>query len=42
MSNLGNEIGPKRLELLHEMLPAAKVMAFLLHPANPIAERETN
>ena len=42
VSNLGNEIGPKRLELLHEMLPAAKVMAFLLHPANPIAERETN
>ena len=26
------EVGPKRLELLHELLPTAKVMALLLNP----------
>jgi len=41
-TNLGVEAGPKRLELLHELLPAAKVMAFLIHPANPGAESQTN
>jgi putative ABC transport system substrate-binding protein len=29
------EIAPKRLELLHELLPAARVMAFLVDPSNP-------
>src|SRR5215470_5627275 len=29
------EIGPKRLQLLHELLPAAGVMALLVNPANP-------
>jgi putative ABC transport system substrate-binding protein len=41
-TNLGVEAGPKRLELLHELLPTAKVMAFLIHPANPGAESQTN
>jgi putative tryptophan/tyrosine transport system substrate-binding protein len=41
-TNLGVEVGPKRLELLHELLPAAKVIAFLIHPANPGAESQTN
>ena len=41
-TNLGVEAGPKRLELLHELLPAAKVMAFLIHPANPGAESQTS
>jgi putative ABC transport system substrate-binding protein len=37
------EIAPKRLELLHELLPAARVMAFLIDPSNPaIAETTTN
>ena len=32
VSSLIIEIGPKRLELLHELLPTAKVMACLLNP----------
>jgi putative tryptophan/tyrosine transport system substrate-binding protein len=41
-TNLGVEVGPKRLELLRELLPAAQVMAFLVHPANPDAESQIN
>ena len=29
------EIAPKRLELLHELTPATRVMALLVNPANP-------
>jgi putative ABC transport system substrate-binding protein len=29
------EVAPKRLELLHELLPAARVMAFLVDPSDP-------
>jgi ABC-type uncharacterized transport system substrate-binding protein len=29
------EVGPKRLELLHELLPAARVLAFLVDPSDP-------
>ena len=32
VSTLVVEVGPKRLELLHELLPTAKVMALLLNP----------
>ena len=36
------EITPKRLELLHELLPTASVMALLVNPTNPtIAEANT-
>ena len=35
------EVAPKRLELLHELLPTASVMALLVNPANP-ALAETN
>jgi putative tryptophan/tyrosine transport system substrate-binding protein len=35
------EIAPKRLELLHQLLPTANVMALLINPANPILRRPT-
>ena len=34
MTNLFVEVAPKRLELLHELLPTAKVMALLVNPAD--------
>lgn len=38
VSQLNVEVGPKRLELAHELLPAAKVVALLVNPANPQGE----
>jgi putative ABC transport system substrate-binding protein len=35
------EIAPKRLELLHEVLPAARVMALLVDPSNPAVAKTT-
>ncbi len=35
------EMAPKRLELLHELLPAARVLALLVNPAGPLAEPQT-
>ena len=36
-------IGSKRLELLHELVPTARVMALLVNPANPtLAENNSN
>ena len=32
---LNDEIAPKRLELLHDFIPAAKSIALLVNPANP-------
>jgi putative ABC transport system substrate-binding protein len=37
-TQLNVEIGPKRLELMHELLPAATTMALLVNPTNPVAE----
>ena len=37
VSSLGEEEGPKRLELLHELLPTARVMALLVNPVEPLA-----
>jgi putative ABC transport system substrate-binding protein len=33
------ELGPKRLELLHELVPTASVIALLDNPNNPVADR---
>jgi putative ABC transport system substrate-binding protein len=33
---LNVEVAPKRLELLHEFIPAAKSIALLVNPANPV------
>ena len=37
VSRLSFVLGPKRLELLHELVPKATVIAFLVNPANPVA-----
>jgi putative tryptophan/tyrosine transport system substrate-binding protein len=40
-TSLAIELGPKRLEAMHELLPAAKVFALLLNPDHPNAETES-
>jgi putative ABC transport system substrate-binding protein len=35
------ELGPKRLELLHEVVPAATTLALLVNPTNPNAETQS-
>ena len=35
VTQLNVEVAPKRLELLHELLPTATVVALLVNPANP-------
>jgi putative ABC transport system substrate-binding protein len=42
ITSLSVEIGPKRLELLHELVPAATILALLLNPTNPtLAEAQS-
>jgi putative ABC transport system substrate-binding protein len=41
VTTMGTELGPKRLELARELLPAATVMALLVNPTNPFAERQS-
>jgi putative ABC transport system substrate-binding protein len=38
VSILNVELGPKRLELLHELVPSATVFALLVNPTHPAAE----
>jgi putative ABC transport system substrate-binding protein len=38
VSNLSGEVGPKRLELLHEAVPTATLIGLLLNPTNPVTE----
>jgi putative tryptophan/tyrosine transport system substrate-binding protein len=35
VTNLNVEVGPKRLELLHELVPTIQVAGLLVNPANP-------
>jgi putative tryptophan/tyrosine transport system substrate-binding protein len=37
-TSLGAELAPKQLELLHELVPTATIMALLVNPTTPIAE----
>jgi ABC-type uncharacterized transport system substrate-binding protein len=39
--NLGVELGPKRLELLHELIPTATPIAVLINPAHPNADAQS-
>src|SRR6516164_4472614 len=36
VSNVAVEIGAKQLELLHELVPAATLIALLVNPATPV------
>jgi putative ABC transport system substrate-binding protein len=36
-----NSLGPKRLEFLHELVPAAKTVGYLINPTNPSIASET-
>jgi ABC-type uncharacterized transport system substrate-binding protein len=38
---LALEVGPKRLELLHEIVPAARTLAVLVNPASPALSEPT-
>jgi putative tryptophan/tyrosine transport system substrate-binding protein len=41
VATFGQEVGPKRLELLHEVVPTATVMALLVNPTSPILAEST-
>jgi putative ABC transport system substrate-binding protein len=41
VTQLNYEIAPKRLQLLHELVPTTSIMALLINPANPAAETAT-
>jgi putative ABC transport system substrate-binding protein len=36
VATLNLEVAPKRLELMHELIPSARILALLVNPANPI------
>jgi putative ABC transport system substrate-binding protein len=40
VTTLGRELDPKRLELMHELFPAADTIAVLVNPTNPGAESQ--
>jgi putative ABC transport system substrate-binding protein len=40
-TSLGRELAPKRLELLHELMPTATAMALLVNPTNPALSAST-
>jgi putative ABC transport system substrate-binding protein len=40
VTTLNVEVGPKRLELLHELLPTATIIGLIVNPTNPIGVTE--
>jgi putative tryptophan/tyrosine transport system substrate-binding protein len=42
VSAVANELGPKRLALLHDLLPDATTVAALLNPTNPNAQSDAD
>jgi putative tryptophan/tyrosine transport system substrate-binding protein len=38
VTQLNVEVGPKRVELAHELIPSAPVIALLVNPTNPLAD----
>jgi putative ABC transport system substrate-binding protein len=40
VSNLNVEVGPKRLELARELIPAGTVIALLVNPSNPLVSKD--
>jgi putative ABC transport system substrate-binding protein len=42
VTNFGNQLIPKRLELLRELVPGPRVFAMLVNPNNPNVEPDTN
>jgi putative ABC transport system substrate-binding protein len=42
MSTASNELAQKRLQLLHELVPAATAIGFLVNPTNPASQSETS
>jgi putative ABC transport system substrate-binding protein len=41
VTSLFDEVAPKRLELMHELVPTATTMALLVNPSNPNAEAQS-
>jgi len=41
VANFGGELGAKRLELIHEVVPGANPIGVLLNPANPSVDSQT-
>ena len=40
VTNLGLALGPKRLEVMHELIPTAKIFALLINPEHPNARAQ--
>src|SRR5262249_59473547 len=41
VTSLNAEVGPKRLELLHDLVPTATVVGLLVNPTNPNLAKPT-